>query len=182
MMKTKLYFLLGAISLAASCAKEAAQPTPSAPVTLKAVIADETKATLDESDGKFSFTTGDAIKVFNGTDVYASKGITVYEDGSATFTMADGFTDSGEGFAAYPASSVSNITADGVTFTLPKTYTYEQVSGINVPCPMMATYTAGQNMVFKQAGSVIRFRVVALQRQVAAHVEHRAVPKRAHDL
>ena len=155
--KTNWILLLGAMALAASCAKEAEQ-IPSGPVSLKARIADETKATLSETDGTFAFTSSDAIKVYNGTDVYASTKVTV-EGTTATFTMADGFTNSGSGYAAYPASSVTDITASGVTFTLPSSYTYDQVSGINVPCPMMATYTAGDDLEFKQAGSIIRFRI-----------------------
>ena len=157
MKKTNWILLLGAMALAASCAKEAAQ-TPSGPVALKAIIADETKATLSEDDGTFAFSGNDAIKVYNGTGVFTSTGVTV-DGNTATFTMPDNFTNTGSGFAAYPASSVTNITSGGVTFTLPASYNYDQVSGINVPCPMMASYTAGDDLVFKQAGAVIRFRI-----------------------
>ena len=164
MMKTNWILLLGAMALAASCAKEAAQ-TPSGPVSLKAIIADETKATLSEKNGKFAFSVSDAIKVFNGSSVYGGTCTSVTADStSATFTMAEGFTNTGAGFAAYPASSVTGITAGGVTFTLPASYTYEQVGSSSanasqVPCPMMAAYKAGDDLVFKQAGSVVRFRI-----------------------
>ena len=160
--KTNWILLLGAMALAASCAKEAAQ-TPSGPVSLKAIIADETKATLNETTGTFAFTGSDAIKVFNGSGVYGSTGVSL--DGTtATFTMADGFTDTGAGFAAYPASSITGITSVGVTFTLPSSYTYAQVGGTDassslVPCPMMASFTGGHDLEFKQAGALIRFRI-----------------------
>ena len=168
MMKTnKSYILLlGALTLAASCAKEAAQPTPSAPVTLKAVIADETKATLDDGTGAFAFSSTDEIILSNGSGVYTSDHTELSQDGStATFTMSAGFEKTGAGFAAYPASSVSEITASSVTFTLPTSYTYEEVGGTDrsasqVPCPMIASFNASNDqMVFKQAGSVIRFRI-----------------------
>ena len=162
MMKTNWILLLGAMALAASCAKETEQ-TPSGPVSLKAIIADETKATLNETTGTFAFTGSDAIKVFNGSGVYGSTSVSL--DGTtATFTMPAGFTNTGAGYAAYPASSVTGITAGGVTFTLPASYTYAQVGGTDassslVPCPMMASFTGGQDLEFKQAGALIRFRI-----------------------
>lgn len=163
-MKHSLMILLGALTVAASCARENTAPAPSAaPVSIRARIADETKANLHETDGSFAFTGVDAIKIYNGTGTYSSTSVTL-DGGTATFTMQDGFTDSGSGFAACPASSVSAISASGVTFTLPDTYTYAQAGGTDastsqVPCLMMASYTAGEDLEFKQAGAVIRFRV-----------------------
>ena len=161
-LRISLLFLLGAMAIAASCTQEN-ESVPSGPVSLKARIADETRATLSEADGKFAFSSGDVIKVFNGSAVYASTSVDVQET-TASFTMEGGFTDTGSGFAAYPAAIVSGITSSGVTFTLPTTYTYAQVGGTDpsasqVPCPMVAAYTAGQDLVFKQAGAVVRFRV-----------------------
>ena len=159
--------VLGAVS----CSKERELPDeiPFGPVTLTAHIADETKATLSESDGTFAFSADDAIKVYNGTGLYASTGVTI-SDGVATFTMADGFENTGSGFAAFPAGIVDNISADGVTFTLPSSYPYAQVGGLDpasdanaslasVPCPMIASFSAGNELVFKQAGAVVRFRI-----------------------
>jgi len=168
-MKAFIYYLLaGALLLgAASCIREMGDPfdrqEPAAPVTIIAQIADETKATLNDSSGNFAFSEGDAIKIYNGSDVYASTGISI-SGTSATFTMADGFTDTGSGFAAFPAGIVGSISGSGVTFNLPSSYTYAQVGGTlpdtaRVPCPMMATYTAGQKLSFKQAGAVVRFRI-----------------------
>ena len=173
-MKAYLNTLLaGALILgAASCAKDSQPPIeepripeeePKVPVTLTAVIADETKATLAEDTGSFAFSEGDAIKVFNGTGLYASTCVVI--DGSkATFTMEDGFADTGSGFAAFPAASISSISGSGVTFNLPACYPYTEVGGADpsaakVPCPMIASYTAGSDLSFKQAGAVVRIRV-----------------------
>ena len=132
-------------------------------VTLTARIADETKATLNETTGAFAFSEGDAIKVCNGSGTYASTGSTV-SGGIATFTMADGFSDTGTGLAAFPAGIVTGITTSTVTFALPSTYTYSQVGGTDasaakVPCPMISAYTSQSELYFRQAGAVVRFRL-----------------------
>ena len=155
----------------ASCSKESDLPmeVPAPPVTLTARIADETKATLDEESGAFAFTAADAIKVCNDSGVYSSTGTTI-TDGIATFTMSNGFSDSGTGLAAFPAGIVTAMTKTSVTFTLPTTYAYSQVGGLTpapdanasnamVPCPMISDYTAGSELYFKQAGAVVRFRI-----------------------
>ena len=95
--------------------------------------------------------------------MYESTGVTI--TGSvASFTMAEGFTDSGSGFAAFPEGMVDDIAAGGVTFTLPTTYAYADVGGADasaakVPCPMMAAFSSGSDLSFKQAGAVVRFRI-----------------------
>lgn len=160
---------------------EKEDPKPAEPVTLTAFISESgpdatpaTKATLNESDGKFAFSDTDAITVYNGTGTYASTSVTI-DGSSARFTMEEGFVDSGSGLAAYPAGIVDAISDDGVTFTLPESYTYAQVgsgnpvsstgdvsaaaSAAEVPCPMIASYSAGGHLYFKQAGAVVRFRV-----------------------
>lgn len=153
----------------ASCGKEVNEEVPGTEtlpgaVKLTARIADETRATLSEDTGNFAFSAGDQIKVFDGTAVYASTGVTLSGD-DAEFTMPEGFNNTtGSGFAGFPAGMVDNITSSGVTFNLPTTYSYAQVGGADasaakVPCPMIATYTAGQDLIFKQAGAVIRFRI-----------------------
>lgn len=154
---TRVYFA-ALLLVCASCVKETAVGT----VTLTASIADETKATLNESTGDFAFSEGDAIKVYNGSAEYASTSVAL-DGASATFTMAEGFTDTGSGLAAFPAG-IASIDNQGVHFTLPATYTYAEVGGADasaakVPCPMVASYTAGSDLVFKQAGAVVRFRV-----------------------
>lgn len=157
------------IAVVASCTKEndkiaeEVQPV-SGPVTLTASIDNEasTKATLDDESGAFAFSASDAIKVHNGTDAYT--GTTAAGGTTASFTMQDGFTDSGSGLAAFPAGIVSEITASSVTFILPTSYAYSEVGGSDasaakVPLPMIATYTAGSKLSFKQAGAVVRIRV-----------------------
>lgn len=122
----------------------------------------ETKATLAESDGAFAFSSGDAIKIFNGTGTYS--GTTTSTSGSGSFTMEDGFTDAGSGYAGFPASMVSSIDENGVKFNLPDSYAFDEVGSTDanaakVPCPMVGTYTACSSISLKQVGAVIRFRI-----------------------
>ena len=166
MKKNVLFLLAGLVVIAFSCTQISdltpEEQLPSGPVTVTVSIDSETKATLAEETGAFAFSSGDAIKIFNGSAVYA--GTTTSTDNSGKFTMEDGFTATGSGYAGFPASMVSAIDGDGVKFTLPDSYVYSEVGSSDanaaiVPCPMIGTYTAGQKISLKQAGALIRFRV-----------------------
>ena len=167
MMKKYLYFMLaGVAALASSCVKEPIQENNEefrpGSVCVTASMDPETKATIAESDGAFRFSSGDAIKIFDGTAV--KSGTTTSTESSGSFTMEDGFNAEGSGYAGFPAGLVSGITADGVIFTLPSSYVYSEVGNTDpdvakVPVPMIGTYTGGSDVSLKQAGALIRFRV-----------------------
>ncbi len=172
----------GAAVLFAACTKkeveapaENQQPevVKSTPVYITAGIDPETtKSMLNESNGAFGFTASDVIKIWDGTRMVQSE--SVAPDGSdvskATIAFPAGFDEGGTAsgwFTAFPASLVSNIEADGVTFTLPASYTYDEVGHedpdiSSVPCPMIGTYTHGEGISYKQAGAVIRIRLTNL--------------------
>ena len=168
-MKKYVFFLLaGLAAIAFSCTQitelTPEEQIPSGPVTLIADIANEngTKASLDDGSGIFAFSASDVIKVHNGTKAY--NGTTTAGGATASFTMEDGFEDTGAGLAAFPAGIVNAITASNVTFILPTNYTYAEVGdsdpdAAKVPCPMVASYVAGSKLNFKQAGAVVRIRV-----------------------
>ena len=134
------------IAVVASCTKEndkiaeEVQPV-SGPVTLTASIDNEasTKATLDDESGAFAFSASDAIKVHNGTDAYT--GTTAAGGTTASFTMQDGFTDTGSGLAAFPAGIVNEITASSVTFILPTAYTPLPTTALMVSSLHFSTIT-----------------------------------------
>lgn len=124
-----------------------------------------TKATLADGNGTFRFTSGDAIKVHNGTEY---TGTTVSNSNSGSFTMPDGFEIDRGGIVGFPAELVSGITSSSVTFTLPTTYTYSQVGSDNpntcrAMAPMVGVYDAPVSghpqVTLKQAGSVVRFKL-----------------------
>ena len=174
-MKQSIYKIFGGalLLLATACSKDEVseliqivedEPSKTETVYLTACIDKEnaTRATLAETGGAFAFSSGDQIKVYNGTDTYT--GTTTDAANSASFAMSEGFKDTDEGFAGFPASMVKSITNSGVTFVLPESYSYAEVGGADpdaskVPCPMMATYTAGESLHFKQVGAVVRFRI-----------------------
>ena len=158
--------LAGVAALASSCVKEPIQENNEefrpGSVCVTASMDPETKATIAESDGAFRFSSGDAIKIFDGTAV--KSGTTTSTESSGSFTMEDGFNAEGSGYAGFPAGLVSGITADGVIFTLPSSYVYSEVGNTDpdvakVPVPMIGTYTGGSDVSLKQAGALIRFRV-----------------------
>ena len=166
MKKIVSLVLAGVVVLMASCTKENAGtvegPESSEPVYVTVRIDPETRATLADGDGSFAFSSGDEIKIFDGTSV--KTGSTTSTSDSGTFAMEEGFDASGSGFAGFPASLVSSITADGVKFTLPDHYSFDAVGGSDadaakVTAPMMGTYNADNGIMLKQAGSLIRFRV-----------------------
>ena len=135
---------------------------PSGPVNIIVSIDEETRATVAEATGAMAFSSGDAIKIYNGAGIYS--GITFSADSKGTFVMDNGFVPSGNGYAGFPASLVSNITSSGVTFVLPDTYEFSQVGGTDantakVTCPMIGTYTGGNYLSLKHAGAVARFYI-----------------------
>ena len=164
-MKTNYKYLLPALMLLLpACQREMAvlkELVSGETVEITVSMDPETKATLAESNGDMAFSAGDVIKVFDGTAVYS--GVTSSTSSDGVFAMASGFNRAGTGYAGFPASLVSTITSEGVTFALPSTYEYAQVGGVNadearVLCPMVGTYTGGA-IILKQVGSVVRFYV-----------------------
>ena len=135
-------------------------PVESGPVSISVTIDQGTRTFVSETNGAITFSEGDAIKIFNGTGVYL--GITQSTESTGMFSMADGFTATGSGYAGFPAELVSSITSEGVTFVLPSTYKYSQVGGskansANVPCPMVGTFTGGGGISLMPACALLRF-------------------------
>jgi hypothetical protein len=174
-MKKSIYMIFAGalLLLATACGKDEVselvqivedEPGKTETVYLTACIdkEDATRATLAETGGAFAFSSGDQIKVYNGTDTYT--GTTTDAANSASFAMSEGFEDKNDGFAGFPARLVKSIENSGVTFELPASYAYTEVGGTDpdaskVPCPMIAAYTAGESLHFKQAGAVVRIRL-----------------------
>ena len=136
------------------------EETPSGPVSISVTIDQGTRTSVSETTGAITFSKGDAIKIFNGKGVYL--GITQSTQSTAMFSMADGFTATGSGYAGFPANLVTDITSNGVTFNLPSSYKYSQVGGSDadaskVPCPMVGTFTGGGGISLKPVCALVRF-------------------------
>ena len=174
-MKQSIYKIFGGalLLLATACSNDEVseliqivedEPSKTETVYLTACIdkEDVTRATLAETGGAFAFSSGDQIKVYNGTDTYT--GTTTDAANSASFAMSEGFEDEKDGFAGFPAKLVKSIANSGITFELPASYDYTEVGGTDpnaskVSCPMMADYVAGESLHFKQVGAVVRIRL-----------------------
>ena len=167
-MKKTLIIVCAALAvlLTGSCNKNTDQ-SPGDVLTVVIDLESGTKATLSDPSGagavgEFKFTSGDRIKVFDGTNICVGR--TTSNANEATFIVESPFNNtSGSGWVAFPAEIVSGMTASGVKFTLPASYTYSQVGSSDAnacltPVPMIGTYTAGKKVTLKQAGAVVRFK------------------------
>lgn len=166
----------GAAVLFAACAKEVETPSGNqepevvntTPVYITAGIDRETtKSTLNNDTGKFGFCETDKIRIWDGTANTMMESIDVDPDDSnvskATIAFPPEFNeaDADGWYTAFPAFLVSDIDGEGVTFTFPTSYVYEDVGHADpdlssVPCPMIGTYTSGSNISYKQAAAVVR--------------------------
>lgn len=179
MMKKCFYAVFaGAAVLFAACTKEVEVPSGNqepevvntTPVYITAGIDRETtKSTLNNDTGKFGFCATDKIRIWDGTANTMMESIDggVVPDESnvskATIAFPSDFheADADGWFTAFPAFLVSDIDGEGVTFTFPTSYVYEDVGHgdpnvSSVPCPAIGTYTSGSNISYKQAAAVVR--------------------------
>lgn len=128
-----------------------------APVIIRAGVDLSTKAEV-AANGACTFTaTTDVIIVNNGSGVYTG---TALSSGKVVdFEMESGFAETGSGLAAFPADMVTSLSASKAVFYLPSEYTMADVSGTVTPSPMIATYTAGKDISFKQLCAIVRISV-----------------------
>ena len=179
MKQTAYILLVGLVALyAISCNKyqetTATDGSNGATGLLTVVIdsEDETKATLTDPRGSdvtglFAFSSGDKIKVFDGTNTCV--GTTTSNANEALFSVEKPFNNTtGSGWVAFPADIVTGMNASNITFTLPTSYTFSEVGGSDpetskTPVPMIGAYTGGSKVTLKQVGAVMRFRFAVSQ-------------------
>ena len=169
MKDTSIILACLAVLFVSACSKpETPVVNPDGSVDITVVIDPEngTKATLAEVGGAFEFSSGDEISLGIGSTRYDGRNDFDGHSGNEVFRVPGLRNVEGQpgGFAAFPAGLVKTISGTSVTFTLPKTYTYEEVGGTDpdaakVPCPMIGDYVAGAKVALKQAGAVIRFKL-----------------------
>ena len=162
-MKKTLFFFAAIATIVASCAKQeieetvSTEPTakPSNQITIIASV-DQTKTTMDGS-GNFSWQASEQIGVAEDgkTDVYP---FVLANAAAGTFT---GTKDGDLKYAVSPKSFLSNVAADGVsyTITLPETYT-DYVSGTTNDIMIAgAPEQVGDDykFTFKHAASLVKF-------------------------
>lgn len=165
MNRNVLFILVLAVLAFVSCTKNSEeditepveQQKISAPVIIRAGVDQPTKVEV-AANGVCTFNeTTDVIKVFNGDGVYTG---TALSSGKVVdFEMESGFTETGSGMAAFPAEMLTSLSGSEAVFYLPAEYDFEDVTGTAAPSPMIATYTAGEDISFKQLCAIVRVSV-----------------------
>ncbi len=105
-----------------------------------------TRATVS-ADGKFSWSAGDVIGIWNGSSFQK---LTTKDSGeTATFTgLVEGTLSD---YAIYPSTVGKSVSSGSVTVTLPTSYEWKEGE---VNAPMLATYDA-KSLSFKYLGGVV---------------------------
>ena len=164
-----LIFAAGLVLLATACNKnevdgQSATQEKEAVVTyIKATAKeDDTKASIDNSTGDFTWNTGDQIAVW--ADGYKiSEGLADAYDGTnaATFSFKGLDESKRANFAIYPADFANSTyyTDTDLRVILPSSYTLAQVRDNVSPLPMIATNVEDGNLSFKQLCALLRVTV-----------------------
>lgn len=161
-MKKILFLAIAVATLFASCQKESfVEPTIEASSDFIASFA-ETRTSLDGTAVVWS--EDDLLTIFTKTShnrKYQVKELS--EDGrTATFGYVS-FTGSNDvkitsNYALYPYDADATLTGGVVTTTLQSTQTYNAANG-NLGYALMAAQSATNNFSFRNAGSLLRFKV-----------------------
>ena len=134
-----------------------------------------TKATIHDETAAFAWTAGDdiAVHVSKGTShkyvtTVGGAAVDATNTARATFTVDYDAGYSRDYFAIFPSTLVSDADvaanygqADAtLDVKLPSSYTLDQISGTNSPCPMIATNSSGSTgWDFYQLCSLLRLKV-----------------------
>ena len=193
-MKKNCYFIFAALMfLMAACAQEELPAGGDEPKTdvstentdvvyINAVseFAEDTKASIDDSDGDFKWSTGDKVAVYAAGGYVISEGLAANYNGmtSATFAFAgDQLFGQGDraNFAVFPASLICDdygdvytgeaVTESVLAINLPSVYNLSQVKDNNAPTPMIATNAPGEGLSFKSICALIRFTLHSIPKQ-----------------
>lgn len=151
-MKKMLYTAV-LLAVAAGCTKEMDYSAPAGgnlvPYTFHAVL-EQTKAEI-ANDGKFSWSAGDEIAVYNQTDNQFYTFTTSAGDGEFTAMVPDGSSF----LVAYYPASIAGTAPDQVV--LPDTYSQADATEGSL-FPMMADAT-GTDLAFSHLGALLRLTV-----------------------
>ncbi len=149
----KSLILAAIIAMAAtSCQKEIMQETGdlgnfSIRATREACGDANTKASINPTDGSFTWSNGDAIGIWNGNSFQK---LTTQNDNAASATFTGMISGTLSNCAVYPYTIVEKSTSTS-TVTLPSCYEWKEGE---VASPMYAAYDAS-GLSFKQLGGVV---------------------------
>lgn len=155
-MKAKLYLILAVVAcMMYNCSQEEVLEQPQRVTnTLTASIDGSSRSTVTDA-GIFSWTAGDQISVWNGSN------FVIYSNTSGN-NFSTTVTNPGtpQTYAVYPAGT-HNYEYPNLTVNLPAEYDYsEQEEYVpNTNAPMLASFKEGEDIVFKHLGGLMRFIV-----------------------
>lgn len=185
----KKYFVICAALLAVACSQkdvivveEPAEPQvseetlpaedPAEKVTYIKAERVETKASINNTTGVFTWNAGDRIAVYAGGYKISDALSGTYDNqSSATFAFSgtEAFDDGDRAnFAVYPAGLVcdnnnipytTDVTASSLKVNLPASYTLAQVQGELAPVPMIAANAPSGGLAFKNICALVRLTV-----------------------
>ena len=193
-MKKNCYFIFAALMfLMAACAQEELPvvgdesqtdiSTGNADViyiNAASEFTEDTKSSIDGSDGDFKWSTGDKVAVYAAGSYMISEGLAADYNGmtSATFAFAgDQLFGQGDraNFAVFPASLICDeygdvytgeaVTESVLAINLPSVYNLSQVKDNNAPTPMIATNAPGEGLRFKSICALVRFTLHSIPKQ-----------------
>lgn len=164
MKKVYTFILSGAAILAVvACNKEVQveeKPQNNEPVyeTLSVKVGAETKVSLGTGDTKSVFEENDQIAVYTPAGFQTCL---VDGEGKISVDISGGARSN---YAVYYNGSTAPTTTDGLTISLPASYTYAQVSGNKNPVPMVAMNVSSDpaDMTFYAVGTLFRVTVKAI--------------------
>lgn len=125
--------------------------------TLAVQLEGDTRSAVNTTTGKMSWTSGDQIALLTSqttrnclVDISTSKVAVPLEVGETR-----------QGYAVYPASAVSTLTASSVAVTYPASYDIrDNLDSEQVPIPMVAVNSSGsKTLIFKHVGGIFKITV-----------------------
>ena len=151
-MRKSLILAAILVMAATSCQKEIMQETDglvnfTIKATREACGDANTKASINTSDGTFTWSAGDAIGIWTGSKF---EQMTTRNDKTATATFSGALSGTPSGYAVFPYALNANYSNDAVNVTLPASYEWKEDE---VCTPMLAQYA--NTLSFKHLGGLV---------------------------
>lgn len=158
-MKKQILFLITLAIAICGCQKEESYPSAGNQDVIGAVIASETGTKTAMNGTQVVWEEGDEISIFSKDGNYfVNNKYTLLSGGSTTnATFTGQFEGESKVAALYPFSEGASYSANGVSLTLPATYTYEN-DHKNNKAPMAAMISSN-DIVFLNAGALMTLTV-----------------------
>ena len=129
----------------------------------------DTKASVSSADGKFTWSKGDAIGIYNGSTF--DKLMTGDADGSASATFRGFVTGTAQDYAVFPYKFQPKYSESKLTVTLPASYEWK---ANEANTPMLATFGSSSSnslsLSFKHLGGLVKVTVNNMPTNVAKFV------------